>query len=354
MRPLDKITTFAQLCEPRHDAFEDGECIELDIWQLPRSASFCLAMPFGRITANHRFSLMFDGVKFDIDMVQAIGRHICIKADKSISGWYMWSVFMCLRDVLMLVDGFFLETSNAVFYKEGSKKKYLYANKYMAESSAVFASFENLGGSSVGILSGTCPDIHLDMAQMLLQWMSVEKELRLPFMLVLYYVSALSLPVDLRIGHLVEFSEVLVEFISETGIYQLNMNGIKKKGRLRLRDCLEILLKNFGQIVFDDVLNGNITRFIDVCVHSRNKIMHIKRESKTGDCWDCWESCLLVNRFWYLYRRILLELIGVKFEEYNMSLCKIVQRWDEQIDFIVSEYPKDTVMQNWKAVVQKV
>ena len=64
-------------------------------------------------------------------------------------------------------------------------------------------------------------------------------------------------------------------------------------------------------------------------VNSRNRIMHIKRNANKA--FNSSEKYLLyMEKMSFLYRRIIIDLLGVDFAIYRNVLTKNVECWDKQ------------------------
>ena len=68
-------------------------------------------------------------------------------------------------------------------------------------------------------------------------------------------------------------------------------------------------------------------------VHSRVKIMHIKREQR-GVYFDGKESVLYAAKMSLVYRRIMFEVLGIDEEVYKEKLVNCVTKWNEWNDVL--------------------
>lgn len=144
----------------------------------------------------------------------------------------------------------------------------------------------------------------------------------------LYSVSDSKLPIDVKCAFLIELSEPLVEVVKANTNFYTNLNPGERDTSLKM--CIDALISKYGTDIFDRELTGNYDEFLKVIVNSRVRIMHIKRKQK-GLHFNGSESVLYAQKMLLLYRRILLEILDVKFDLYKARFLLLVQelnRWN--------------------------
>ena len=98
-----------------------------------------------------------------------------------------------------------------------------------------------------------------------------------------------------------------------------------------LRLCLKELINNYGKEIFSLELYdvSNFGELLDHMVNSRKRIMHIKRN--VDKAFNSSEKYLLyMEKMSFLYRRIIIDLLGVDFAIYRNVLIKNVECWNKQ------------------------
>ena len=85
--------------------------------------------------------------------------------------------------------------------------------------------------------------------------------------------------------------------------------------------------------IFREELLNNYEQVLSAMVHSRVKIMHIKREQR-GVYFDGRESVLYAAKMSLLYRRIMFEVLGIDEEVYKEKLVNCVTKWNNWNDVL--------------------
>ena len=101
-----------------------------------------------------------------------------------------------------------------------------------------------------------------------------------------------------------------------------------------MRACVKALIKEYGEDIFEKEMEANEKEFLSTVINSRVRIMHIKRNQKIK-YFNGNESVLYILKLSLLYRRILLNILGVEEQMYVDKLQKCVSRlnrWNDTLD----------------------
>lgn len=141
---------------------------------------------------------------------------------------------------------------------------------------------------------------------------------------VLMYAQGGGLLCDVRVAFAVELAEPMVELCkTRTGRFQSLNPGSRGT---TLADCVTALIVQFGRDLFADEIESDLSAFVNKAKNSRVRIMHIKNgfDGKSFSPSEniCYSALLLA-----LYRRILLELLGLSDEISQERLAEIAKYW---------------------------
>lgn len=277
-------------------------------------------------TPENQFSVNFFGTNFDITVFQHGIRETTIASDRPTEADHFWSLFLCIRRLDMLFDGRFLDLHSVQFYT--GEEETSWSNELFVELQRRKLEFYSSADYSLGRLSFANP-IQFLSADLLQRWMDIESDLDIVHKMVLYSVSSVGLPVDLKNAFLIESFESLFELLQKKdSTLQLEpkrqmTGGIDSK----LRRILKTIILKYGDDIFAEEKSKNLDDFCQVLVNSRNRIAHIKT-----NCPKLYlgakESILYSVKLSVLYRHILLQLLSVNYSEYNTRISKIVHEWN--------------------------
>lgn len=161
------------------------------------------------------------------------------------------------------------------------------------------------------------------------EWLKLVDDIELAHNMYLYAISDNGMTSDINFAFLVELAEPYAELIKDRkGIfYSTNMDK-----RATLAECLESLMLTYGGDIYQRELNNKWSSFIQTSKNSRVKIMHIKKNQ--GNFYDRNHCVFYSMKLHLLYRRILLELIGVPYDCYRDKLQAAVKLVDARLDDI--------------------
>ena len=157
-------------------------------------------------------------------------------------------------------------------------------------------------------------------------WKLLLEQMDISYQAFLYALSDNKNPVDMNLAFLVELAEPFVELIKENTFYCQTLTPGERGTTLKM--CIDSLITHFGTDIFEKELSNDYSNFLDTAVGSRVRVMHIKKNQKkywTGK--DCVRYSM---KFSLLYRRILLELLGIQYSTYDDTLknaTETIDRW---------------------------
>lgn len=254
-------------------------------------------------------------------------RKITVSTDKDTSANCFFEVLQSLEKLLMLFDGCFIPLFSIELYNSTktadanleSQKAYFcnhrleyYKSARFPDSNTRLLEFSNVLTSSL-----------------FSRWQEILNELDVVHQLYLYEYCCTSHTVDMRCAFLIELAEPLVEIVKTKTKLLSDLNPGSRSTTLKL--CLKELINKYGDEIFSLELYdvSNFGELLDHMVNSRNRIMHIKRN--VNKAFNSSEKYLLyMEKMSFLYRRIIIDLLGVDFAIYRNVLIKNVECWDKQ------------------------
>ena len=165
--------------------------------------------------------------------------------------------------------------------------------------------------------------------QLFSKWHRLQVELDIVHKMVLYCLSSVQIPIDMKCAFLIEAFSGVGELIEgKKDNFTLPKKERKDQSELRMR--LEYIIEHYGQVVFEDERKKNIVKFTQILTNSRNRIAHIKsRQEKLY--LDGKESVYYLCKLSLMYRIILFDLLGIPYEFYAGDLSKRIEglncRW---------------------------
>ena len=148
-------------------------------------------------------------------------------------------------------------------------------------------------------------------------WIEIQEELDIIHNMVLYILSSVKRPVDMKCAFLIEAFSGVGEIIQKRNP-KFGLPTSKNKGESLLGIRLEYMIKCYGKEIFQDEhlnLDGFVQRLVDI----RNRIAHIK--SKQGRKYLNGNECVLyLSKLSLMYRCILLDLLNIPLSMYQERL----------------------------------
>ena len=268
--------------------------------------------------------------KFFIKIEQCGYRKISIKASEDTSVFELYGVFTKIERLLMIFDGQFLNLENLEFTDSSDTEKSMLksvGNNLMHQRLSYFKS-SDLVSYKVDKLLEFEEVLNSDLYD---KWEHLLEELDIAHQMYLYAMGDTKITVDVKCAFLIELSETLVEVLKA---YTNSFQKLKPGNGTSLKACVKALIEEYGKDIFEREMEANEKEFLSTVINSRVRIMHIKRNQKIK-YFDGNESVLYILKLSLLYRRILLEILGVEKQVYVDKLRKCVSRlnrWNDILD----------------------
>lgn len=167
-------------------------------------------------------------------------------------------------------------------------------------------------------------------------WCTIQGELDIVHNMVLYCLSSVKIPVDMKCAFLIEAFNGVGE------LAQVKKKGFilptkTNKGESKLGIRLKYIIDQYGQAVFQDECQRSLEGFVQVLINSRNRIAHIKskqdRRYLNGE-----ESVLYLCKLSLIYRIILLDLLNVPKSLYQEKLSKRIETVNNQMRNVLNNF----------------
>lgn len=268
--------------------------------------------------------------KFFIKIEQCGYRKISIKASEETSVFELYGVFTKIERLLMIFDGQFLNLENLEFTDSSDTEKSMLksvGNNLMHQRLSYFKS-SDLVSYKVDKLLEFEEVLNSDLYD---KWEQLLEELDIAHQMYLYAMGDTKITVDVKCAFLIELAETLVEVLK---VYTNSFQKLKPGNGTSLKACVKALIEEYGKDIFEREMEANEKEFLSTVINSRVRIMHIKRNQKIK-YFDGNESVLYILKLSLLYRRILLETLGVEKQVYVDKLRKCVSRlnrWNDTLD----------------------
>lgn len=268
--------------------------------------------------------------KFFIKIEQFGYRKISIKASEETSVFELYGVFTKIERLLMIFDGQFLNLENLEFTDSSDTEKNMLksvGNNFMHQRLSYFKS-SDLVSYKVDKLLEFEEVLNSDLYD---KWEQLLEELDIAHQMYLYAMGDTKITVDVKCAFLIELAETLVEVLK---VYTNSFQKLKPGNGTSLKACVKALIEEYGKDIFEREMEANEKEFLSAVINSRVRIMHIKRNQKIK-YFDGNESVLYILKLSLLYRRILLEILGVEKQVYVDKLRKCVSRlnrWNDTLD----------------------
>lgn len=275
-----------------------------------------------RYCVNKGMLRCIDSYEFTIHKPYAV--QVCIKemgiriitmsCVEEIQATTLYSIMLDLERLLQIFDGAFIPLEDITLWGKEDVNLYKSLTVHLkAQRLNYFSSAKFVSVQSDRILH--YEDV-LDESIFSL-WKKILEELGVVNQMYLYATSDCGLTNDIKCAFLVELSESLVEIIGKDNIRLQRLPN--EKGNLK--PCLRTIINNYGQIVFQNEIDNDIEKILTCLVNTRVNIMHIKLKQRNPR-FDGSEATLYAIKMNYLYRSVLLQLLGIDEKMYVEKLKK--------------------------------
>ncbi len=263
-----------------------------------------------------------DCIKVTIEQMGII--QIKLTSEKDILAKELFVEFQKIEKLIMLFNGIFMENLKIRFLDaSGNSNNELinFAEKLKKRRLTYFKTADAYLGSNTTLMN------YFDVINQPLfdKWCSLLDELDIIHTLLLYNTADTGMPVTIKCAFIIECYESLSELIL---VYNKNFKLTKDANihKPTLKTRLDDVISKYGNEVFiDEYQKKDI--FLKTLVNSRNNIMHIKRNQKKPYL-NGPESVLYSMKLVFLYRKILLSLLGIDFKLYSEKLKESIKAWN--------------------------
>jgi len=292
-------------------------CKSLEITQ---SFKGCFAGP-----KNTEFSVLVESIEYRVTIDQQLKRVYSIEASDLVKIDQIWDVFLGVEDLLMIMDGRFYPITDVRIIEADCtdtecntiSKSLISRRLYSRESSDCF----NYRCNRLIDYSKVFDNELVD------KWFSIRDELDIVHPMFTYIVADTGITKDVRCAFMIELFEPLSELISEYNTFFPNLEHDNK--RPFLRECLDAVICKYGNDIFGSEYSANHQGFLSVLVNTRKRIMHIKRKMKDEKYLSGEESALYLVKLYFLYRIVVLSLLGIEYSLYKSEIVNAVEIWNE-------------------------
>lgn len=264
------------------------------------------------------FSSTVNSVPFCVDITQDGERQIVVKFDSDTDTNILCDIHCSIEKLMMLFEGHFVPLGKMAFSDSDCVSDNLLEGDAQNRISQRLPLFNSADFCLYHSFSLVDFDIVLD-AKMYELWNCLLDEMDIAYQLFLYNLSGDFGVSDTRLAFFVELAEPFVEIVKSRTHYFATLEPGQRGTSLKM--CVDALISRYGDTIFDKEFSADYTGFLQTIVKSRNRIMHIKRNQTTGNLTGT-ENTRYVMKFALLYRRILLDLLGIDFNSYEKRLQK--------------------------------
>lgn len=258
--------------------------------------------------------------KINVIVDQVLVRKVRITSNVKTPIIELMDFFNILDKLIMLFDGVFIPVKSIAVYNGDEDITGLPEVQDIINQRIIFTS-NNIFVNNSKFCNWDC---FID-ENILIKWKKLLDELEIVHQVVLFNSGELKYPIDGKVANLIEVSESLVDIVKLcTGKFNNLHPG--EKGTT-LRNCIDSLISEYGKDIFAKEYLIKKDAFLSILTKSRVRIMHIKRKYPKL-FFDGKESLVYLAKFTFLYRHVLLQLLGIDYEMYKTQLTKLISQLD--------------------------
>lgn len=268
------------------------------------------------------FTITIDSILYEISIEQLGIRKTTITTDSTVDLDEMIKLFNELDMLIMLGEGQFIPIVESKIINDDIVSNSDAIDLIFEKRLKMFNSADFTIGSHSTFLSF---DKYVD-ANLFMKWVSMLKELDILHNMVLYSMADTGMTIDCKSAFLIEAFEALSELIE---MYDSSFQRPKvNKGESKLKKYICAVIQKYGVDIFSKEMSDDLEKVIQILVNSRNRIAHIK--SKQDKLYlNGSESVLYAVKMAFLYRNILLVLLGVDYRLYSNAIVNSINGWNE-------------------------
>lgn len=268
------------------------------------------------------FSCCFEGKNYLIQVQQIGGRITKISTSDDSTVNELYRLFNLLDEYQEIFNGQFIPISKMQFTGQNEDELKHAAHELTTRRLTMYQSVDFVQGAQSELIDSFSYLTEDSFGK----WMELSKELDIIHAMFLYNTADIGVAIDLRCANLIELFEPMAELIGQYNAFFPTLNTEDRNTSLKM--CLDAVFSWFATDIFEREFSTSKDRFLKMLVWSRNRIMHIKRNQGSDKYLSGEESLLYCVKLSLLYRRILLELLGVNYQQYKDSLKKTIAQWE--------------------------
>lgn len=223
----------------------------------------------------------------------------------------MLHIIYSLQTFLMLFDGRFYPTISAY---DGTD----ITSSWIKRELACYHSADFMTYSSNKLLEF---DKILD-AQCYKKWLDLEQQLDIIHKMVLYSLSDVKMPIDMKCAFMIEAYEGLSLLVSHERKTEYQLPKVTKY-ESKLQKYLNKIIDEYGSPIFNEEMRVGLNKFTHILVTSRNRIAHIQ-EKEINTYLNGNESLVYLLKLFLLYRVVLFGLLRIPGDMYDGRLQSFV------------------------------
>jgi len=263
----------------------------------------------------------FNNHIFTVSIFQSLFRGIKLTASHLVSLDELWLLFEYIDSFMMLFDGKFFPIDSGRIIIDDVEHPSKNLENRISKRLNCYSSADFVKGNSSSLKSA----YNFFSAEILIKWIELSEEMDLLHKMVLYSISDVGIPVDIKVAFLIEAFEGLTELIH-------NHNDAfpkpkAKQGESYLAKCLKQIIERYGEDIFQEEISFGIDNLIPIFVENRNRIAHIRNKERKQFL-SGFESVFYLVKFSFLYRVVLLSLLDVPYATYSANLVESIKKWD--------------------------
>lgn len=261
-----------------------------------------------------------DNVTIQIEQSDSI-RITTITADTPMKALYLWGVFQFVDQFFELCEGQFAEINDILFISNTEKNEALVRfSQICVKERPNFYHSADFCKCQINCWINPIPLLKQELFD---KWIDLLDKLDIIHKVVLYNISDVGITIDIKAAFLIEAFEGLADLLKD----EMSFSKVNK-GESKLKIYLITIINEFGKDLFQKEKAYDIEKVTKVFVDSRNRIAHIKTKSDkkflNGE-----ESLVYTVKLFYLYRVVLLHLLGIDYSCYEQIIEEAVNKWDE-------------------------
>lgn len=276
---------------------------------------------------KHEKELTIKREKFTITIKEPIGviRKIQIDSANYVNTENLYLEYAQLEKLLMLLEGSFSNITKLKFENgidESQNELLQLKGKEYMDKRLPFYNTNNVFKTGNQKL---CDWEKILTDSIYSNWITLLEELDIVHQIVLYTTADNGVPMELRLAFLIEIAEPMIELITmKKGIF----SSFADSNRASLKMYLDAIISYYGMDIFSEEYKDSLN-FTQKLVNSRVRIMHTKRNFTKEFITEPYDILMYSVKMNLLYRRVLLDLLGVKYPLYSGEVKRIVEEWKE-------------------------